>query len=446
LIDARRFRNMSGQIMPVCRTGEGHRLSRMEQGASVTERLVERLARPVDAAMRVRARLHLIDWLGCVAGARRESVAAVARAAEPDPMTRAALMGNVLEMDDVDRIGRLHPGPVIWPTAICAARDVGASMAGLLDGGVRGYEAMVGVGRMLDDHHYAHWHPTATAGGLGAAAAAASVFGLDRAATVAAFGNAGSLAGGLWRMRHEPVMTKALHAAHAGLSALWFARLARHGFTGPARILEGEQGVFAAMTQAPRHVPDTPGWRLSEVSFKPWAACRHAHPAIDATLLCGDALADGPIRVETYGDALKFCDRAHPVSAIEAKFSIQHAVAVVAVKGKPELGDFEPDALPRFAAARARVTVALAEDLNAAYPAHFGARVTAGGVTKLAADALGDPENPVGRDALVAKLRALVDWGGLASAEADSAVALLLDGDDDAPVAPLLELITRWTA
>jgi 2-methylcitrate dehydratase PrpD len=421
-------------------------LSQVENQASLTERLATRLARPVDAPTRARARLHLLDWLGCVAGARREPVAAVARAAEPDPMTRAALMGNVLEMDDVDRIGRLHPGPVVWPVALCAARDDRVSMAHLLDGGVRGYEAMVSVGRMFDDHHYAHWHPTATAGGFGAAAAAASVYGLDAPATVAALGNAGSVAGGLWRMRHEPVMTKAMHAAHAGLSALWFARLARAGFTGPARILEGEQGIFAAMTRMPRELPDTPGWRLFEVSFKPWAACRHAHSTIDAALMLGDALKAGPIRVETYGDAIRFCDKPHPTSAIEAKFSLQHAVAVVAVKGKPELADFEPEALQHFAEARARVSVALAEDIEAAYPAHFGARVLAGGQVALAADALGDPENPVGREALMAKLQSLVAWGGMADSEADLAAALVLDGDDAAPVGPLLDLIARWTA
>lgn len=429
----------------ICRS-KGAPLSDRTQDMSLTQQLGVRLARPVAAEARARARLHLLDWLGCVAGARHEPLAAVARAAEPDPMTRAALMGNVLEMDDVDRIGRLHPGPVVWPVALCAARDGQVGMADLLDGGIRGYEAMVTVGRMFDDHHYAHWHPTATAGGFGAAAAAASIYGLDAAATVAALGNAGSVAGGLWRMRHETVMTKAMHAAHAGLSALWFARLARAGFTGPAHILEGEQGVFAAMTYSPRAVPDTPGWRLFEVSFKPWAACRHAHSTIDAALMLGDALKAGPVRVETYGDALKFCDKLHPVTAIEAKFSLQHAVAVVAVKGKPELADFEPAALPRFADARARVSVALAADIDAAYPAHFGARVTAGGQVALAADALGDPENPVGREALVAKLRSLVAWGGLADAEADEAVALVLESADDAPSGPLLALIERWTA
>jgi 2-methylcitrate dehydratase PrpD len=422
-----------------------------EQPISLTRQLVGRLARPVDDLARTRARLHLLDWLGCVAGARGEAVAAVARAAEPDAMTRAALMGNVLEMDDVDRIGRLHPGPVVWPAAICAVRDEAgrggaATLADLLDGGVRGYEAMVTVGRMFDDHHYAHWHPTATAGGFGAAAAAASVFGLDAAATVAALGNAGSVAGGLWRMRHEAVMTKAMHAAHAALSALWFARMALHGMTGPEWILEGEQGVFAAMVADPRPVPETPGWRMFEVSFKPWPACRHVHPAIDAALALGPALADGPIRVESYGDALRFCDRPHPATAAEARFSLQHAIAVVATKGRPELADFEPAAIAALAAARARVTVALAADLDATYPAHFGARVTAGGQTALAADALGDPENPVDAAALIAKLRRLVAWGGLPAAEADAAIALTVDADNDAAIAPLLALLERWTA
>ena len=62
-----------------------------DQPLSLTRRLALRLARPVDAAARARARLHLADWLGCVAGARRDAVAAVARAAVADPVSRAAL-------------------------------------------------------------------------------------------------------------------------------------------------------------------------------------------------------------------------------------------------------------------------------------------------------------------------------------------------------------------
>jgi len=422
------------------------------QIASLTERLAARLMRPA-AAARPRARLHLLDWLACVAGARTSAMAAVARAAEPDSLTRAALLGNVLEMDDVDRQGRLHPGPVVWPAALSAAREVSAPMGALLDGAVRGYEAMIRIGRSLDDHHYAHWHPTATAGSFGAAAAAAAIFGLDPERTAWALGHAGSLAGGLWQVRHEAgVLTKSVHVAQAARAGLWHARLARSGAAGPRAILEGPQGLYCAMTRAPRpDAIDEPAddWHLAEVSFKPWAACRHAHPAIDAALaLPAGALARGPIRVETYGDAIAFCDRPLPVTEGEARFSIQHAIAVVAVRGQPTPADFAGDALadPALAAVRARVELLRDPGFDAAYPAHFGARVSAGGGRAEVADAWGDPECPMDRAALTAKLETLMAWGGLPETEAEATTRLVLTAPDTAPVTPLLDRLTGWLA
>ncbi len=413
-----------------------------QAGNSLTEALTATLARPVDASTRARAGRHLIDWLGCVAGGKASALWPVA-AAEPDTLTRAALLGNVLEMDDVDRLGRLHPGPVIWPAALLAAREVGADLGSMLDGAVRGYEAMIRLGRALDDHHYAHWHPTATAGHFGAAAAAASIFGLDAERTVWALGHAGSLAGGLWQVRHEPAaMTKAVHVAAAASAGLWQARLSRAGAVGPRFILEGPQGLFAAMTRTPEPSALTGGgdWLMSEISFKPWAACRHAHPAIDAALrLAPGALVAGPVLVETYEDALRFCDRPDPRTVGEAKFSLQHAVALVAVRGRPGLADFEMEAVndPDIVAARRRVMVRQAEDLDAAYPAHFGARVLAGGAMAGVADAWGDPEWPLDAAGAQAKLRTLVAWGGLPPDEADAAI-------DVASVDALLALLGRW--
>ena len=55
---------------------------------SLTERLAKHLQRPTNEIVRTKARLHLLDWLGCVAGARRSEVASVARRAEPDPLAR----------------------------------------------------------------------------------------------------------------------------------------------------------------------------------------------------------------------------------------------------------------------------------------------------------------------------------------------------------------------
>ena len=444
--------------------------------ASLIQRLSAHLARSPNESERARARLHLLDWLACVAGARQSPVAAVARMAEPDILTRAALLGNVLEMDDVHRTGLLHPGPVIWPAALSATRQEKCDMDALLDGAVRGYEAMIAVGATFDAHHYAHFYPTSTAGGFGGAAAAASVFALDEEATCWALGNAASVTGGLWRMRHEDVMTKAMHAARAALEGLWIARLARQGFTGPVVALEGEQGLYAAMVPDPKPMELANDWLIHAVSFKPWAACRHAHPAIDCALeLRGIGRLTLPVRIETYTDALKFCDRPNPVTELDAKFSIQHAVAVIADGRMAGPEDFTPAVIAELADKRALVFVGEAAEFTNAYPAHFGARafpapLPASKGPRLGSgrgepsalhldpgpplnppvqaakqvvlrDTRGDPERPLSAEMLSVKLRSLVQWGGLKPLQADRAEEIALHGS---AVGPLLALLEDW--
>jgi 2-methylcitrate dehydratase PrpD len=403
-------------------------------------RLVRTLARPVPESEGQRARLHLLDWLACVAGARQSAVAAAARRAGPDVLERVAYLGNVLEMDDVHRQALLHPGPVIWPAALSAARETGCDMATMLAGAVRGYEAMIAIGMMLDARHYSLWHPTSTAGGPGAAAAAASIFGLLERETVSAMGHAASMAGGLWHMRHDDVMTKQLHVTRAALEGLWCARAARAGFTGPAAVLEGPQGLFAAMTETPGPLPEPGDWLIGAVSFKPWAACRHAHPVIDCALeLRAQGALQGPFLVETYADALRFCDRANPVTEVDAKFSLQHAVAVIADGRRATPADFTADAIAELAPLRALVKVREGADFTARYPAHFGARLN--GLELV--DTRGDPERPLDEAGLIAKLTMLVEWGGLPASEAERAARLALHGDD---IGAIIALLDEWAA
>ncbi|HZG46811.1 MAG TPA: MmgE/PrpD family protein, partial [Allosphingosinicella sp.] len=368
----------------------------------------------------------------------------IACVAEPDVLTRAALLGNVLEMDDVHRAAILHPGPVVWPAVLSAARDDSAGMDSLLIAAVRGYEAVIAVGATFDAHHYAHFHNSSTAGGFGSAAAAASIYNLDSDQLAAALGNAGSIAGGLWQMRHEPVMTKQLHVAHAALGGLWIARLARRGFTGPLSILEGPQGLYAATVHDPKPMAFGRGWRIDEVSFKPWAACRHAHPVIDAALeLKSKGGLRGPIRVDTYRDAIEFCDRPQPATPAEARFSLQHAVAVVAVHGEPAPAHFEDAAIvdPAIAEVRAAVEVGEAEEFTARYPEHFGARVSAGGESISLVDTRGDPERPLAPAGVIAKAQSLFAWGGVGEDLAKQGVAVALEGEEPAELIAWLEAI-----
>jgi 2-methylcitrate dehydratase PrpD len=247
-----------------------------------------------------------------------------------------------------------------------------------------------------------------------------------------------SMAAGFWHTRHDPQsMGKQLHAAHAARAGYDAARLAARGFTGPLAILEGEQGFFAATCPDgdPQAVlRDVPGWRIGEVSFKPWPACRHAHAAIDAALALRAAGVHGEerIMVETYADALAFCDRPAPASVIEAKFSLQHAVAVALLRGEPRLEDFSPAAIedPQLAALRRRVEVIAAPEFDHAYPARFGAAVSAGTQRAVIPDALGDPENPISDDRLREKALMLMQAGGLSPRDRERLIGAA-DADPD---------------
>ncbi|HEX5461506.1 MAG TPA: MmgE/PrpD family protein [Steroidobacteraceae bacterium] len=402
---------------------------------SLTERLAAHIQRPVPAAVCRRARLHLLDWLGCVACARGSGLSG--HLVEEDALARAAWLGNLMEMDDVHRTALLHPGPVVWPAVL---RRTGLSLEEALMAAVRGYEAMIAVGAMLDAHHYSHWHNTATAGAFGAAAAVASARGASAAQMVNALGLAGSVAGGLWQLRHEPVMAKAWHVAHAVATGTAAAQHGCRGITGPRYVLEGPQGLLAATCREPRPLALGADWRIAEVSFKPWGACRHTHPAITAALeLRARGALAGPVTVLTYRDALVFCDRPEPRTSAEAKFSLQHAVAVVLARGEPRLADFEPAAIEALQSQRRAVRVAEEPGLTAGYPAHFGARVAAGPAEAFCADALGDPERPLSEGGVIAKARALMEWGRIGAADADLMVDAALHGNAASDITTLLE-------
>ena len=430
-------------------------LPNQAESLSIAARLAALLARPVSVQDRERACAHLLDWFGCAAAGTVSEAAAPLRAwaANAAPQECALLtggaaslsaalivngaLGNTLEMDDVHRAAVLHPGPVVMPAALALAQRSGATPMALLDAIVRGYEAMIRVGSAAGPTHARYWHNTATCGPFGAAAAAASLLKLTPRQTVHALGNAGTQAAGLWQMRHEDTDTKQLHTGHAALVGVTAAELAQHKFRGPQYIFEGPQGFFAAMcggasAQAIVSAPDAP-WKIAEVSFKPWPACRHVHAAIDCALVLRaqvNAAEIAEVTVRTYATALTFCDQPQPRTSLEAKFSFQHAMAVVLVHGTPILAMFEPAAIndPAIAALRGKVRVEEAARYTGAYPSHFGSSVSL--ITQAGehheqhyADALGDTERPVTMTQLEQKARTLMAYGGWSETKAANILA-----------------------
>ncbi|MEZ4416392.1 MAG: MmgE/PrpD family protein [Gemmatimonadota bacterium] len=352
----------------------------------------------------------------------------------------AAALSHITETDDLHRASVTHPACVVIPAALVLGHSLGASGAAVLRAVLSGYEAMLRVGEALGPAHYRLFHNTATAGVFGSAAAAASLLDLDEDQWVWALGNAGTQAAGLWQFKHDASMSKHLHAGHAAQAGVRAALLAQRGFTGPSAILEGEQGFFRALCPDARPeavLERAYGWKLAETSLKPYPCCRHTHPAIDAALEIQHARAEAgldvsavrALRVQTYSAARQVTDDPDPQVPYAAKFSIQFCVATALLRGRPELASFESPRL-EDAAVRAllrRTEVSVVPDLEAAYPARWGAAVEVdwreGGTSHARCEAArGDPEAPLDDRSLDEKVRALLRYGGL---EDDAAEALL---------------------
>lgn len=419
---------------------------------SLTETLAKILARPIDREARAQVCLHIVDWLGCaVLGATSPAGSALlsyGRAAPDGPCFALGAgrksaevaafvnggLGNIFEMDDLHRTSIVHPGDVVIPAALAVAERVGATGPILLDAILRGYEAAIRVGEAAGTGHYEYWYNTATCGVFGAAAAAASVMGLDRPLIVDALGQAGMQAAGLWQCRLEPTFSKQLATARAAQSGVIAADLAAIGFPGAKAILEGDLGFFAATCPGsdPRavvqnaHAP----WRIHDTSFKPWSACRHAHPVIEAGLVLHGRGGDRSIEqisIETYRDAVEFCDNQEPTTPHEARFSLQHCAAVALAKGRAALADFSPSAIAddTLTALRRRVSVHIDATMTAAFPSRYGALVTvtyANGSRQehLVETAKGDPENPMTEAEIGAKFHTLMSAASVANKAAES--------------------------
>src|SRR5690606_29784581 len=192
---------------------------------------------------------------------------------------------HVVELDDIHKGSIIHAATVVIPAALAVAEWKGLSGKELIAAVVAGYEVCYRIGEAVSPSHYYYWHNTATCGTFGAAIAAAKLLGLTTEQTIAALGNAGTQAAGLWEFIEDGAMTKQLHTGKAAMNGLLAALLAQKGFTGPQKILEGNRGFFKAMSEEYDASRVTEGlgneFKIMENSFKIHASCRHTHHAVD---------------------------------------------------------------------------------------------------------------------------------------------------------------------
>lgn len=344
------------------------------------------------------------------------------------PLNAALVNGtaaHALDFDDVSNSMGGHPSAPLVPALFALGEVLDCSGTDFITAYVAGFETETRIARGVHFHHYEKgWHPTATLGVFGAAAACCRLMALDPARTATALAIAASLAAGL--KANFGTMTKPLHVGHTARDGLFAALLARDGFTANPAALEHKQGfleVFngAGNYDAAKIVADwgrpwdivSPG-----LGIKQHPCCGSTHPAIDALLALRrdhDLPADRIERIEswTHPRRLAHTDRPDPQSGLDAKFSVQYCLARAALQGQIVLEDFEGDAFrdPDSRALMRRIHAAPYLDTGPDGAEPLGAEVTVTfrdgqAVSHRVGAALGrGPDNPLPSDALLGKFR-----------------------------------------
>jgi 2-methylcitrate dehydratase PrpD len=305
--------------------------------------------------------------------------------------------------------------------------------------------------------HARHFHPTAITASFAAAAATARIRKLSEDELVRAFGICGSQASGIIEYLADGTWTKRLHPgwnAHAGVIA---TVLAETGFSGPETVLEGAHGLYAAFAgghdEGRREgLLATLGhaWELAELTFKPYPCGSIAQPYMDCAmrLRTQHRIAPGDIRAVICRTAAgplprlwePLASKHAPPNGYAAKFSLPYLVAVILVKGRAGLAEFEDRAVrdPDVLAVTRRVAYAIDPAID--YPRQFVGDVEItladGRVLRERQDRpRGGPDAPLTREELEAKFRG--NAGALPPARIEQAIRLVDTLDTGATLADL---------
>lgn len=299
-----------------------------------------------------------------------------------------AAIGHVLDFDDSsDTLGG-HPTVVMLPALLALSETRRVSGKELLTAYVAGVEVSAHIARQLNIAHYERgWHPTATLGIFGCAAASAKLLGLDADGIARSLSVASAFPSGL--RTHFGTAMKAVQVGEAARAGLRSALLASAGVGGNPFAFEHEQGFGAVYNgedgfrQEPFDGTAQRSWDLVDpgLVIKQYPCCASAHSAIDAVLDLRQDLPDG-VAVESVGirlhpRRLRHTNNPTPTTPLQGKFSVQYLVATALVTGGITLDDFTEEAMTRGEVVRLlHNTQAEAFPPEEYGPEHFAGEVT----------------------------------------------------------------------
>ena len=296
---------------------------------------------------------------------------------------------HALDYDDFSQpMGGHQSAPLVAPL-MALAQERGLSGLAMLQSYIVGIETEIRLARAVNFYHYDKgWHPTATLGVFGAAAASAHLLGLSKAQIKTALGIAASFASGL--KANFGTMVKPLHVGQCARNGLLAALMSQAGYDANPAALEHKQGFFNAFNgpgnfDAAR-IFENWGAPLEVLSptmgLKQFPCCGSAIPAVAMALQLRNEESfeiDDIMKVEIlpHRRRLPHTNNPDPQTPLAAKFSVQYAVCLTLMNGAPRLKDFEGSAHfdPDVRRLMARTIAREHPDMPDDSPEQFGAEV-----------------------------------------------------------------------
>lgn len=358
------------------------------------------------------------------------------------PQTMAAMFNgisaHVIELDDGHRFGMLHLGAPVISALLAVAEKEDLSSKDFLRGIIIGYEVAIRLACCVQPGcKLKGYHATGTCGTVGAAMGIAAALHFDEEQMKSTFSAATTSAAGILEMIEGDTELKPYNAGRAAMDAVAAAYIGMARFKAPDDALGGRRGFLKVMTDEPKlkYVTDFSGdkYMIEGIYQKPYAACRHCHPSIEAALNIrsqkGFNIKDVEnIHVDTYKLAVNGHDHTVIKGVNSAKMSIPYSLAVALCTGNAGLDEFTDKFISNkdIQAITDKVSVSDVDDLTVLCPQKRVADVivtTKNGVFSKRVDyPKGEPENPLSQQELEEKFRRLAMYGGLTSEECDEII------------------------
>jgi 2-methylcitrate dehydratase PrpD len=405
------------------------------------EGLVERIIEPgFGTAVTHTVRLRTLDTLiAATLGLRLAESRPLLRLAAATPEERIRCLVAAIratEIDDIYLPGCATLGSVVVPTALVLAETLPLDASAVVDAIAAGYEVMASFSAMIDGAavlYHGCW-PTLAAAPAGAAAVAARLLGLDRAASLSALALA--VTRSQWSTsRHVP---RWLQLGHAAVDGVLAARAAAAGFTAsPGAIADWAHR--ARLTLHVDRLAAGPSPRIVAMDSKTFPTSRQGLAAVEAFIgLQGESpiAAEDPVEVVVPAAYLgMISNKQPPFDRLGSLLSVPYQLALVASVPETlyDVARVDPPLTETMVSRLSHTTLRSDPELDAAYPACWGARVTVRAGTaavrsRTVLDPIGSARKPLAWADLCQKAADLSIPNGMPIAWAEPLQTAVLEG------------------